>query len=48
MGKVKGAIIRSQEDEREKFALVCPCKVWFDLCEKLEMWNILGPEVASA
>lgn len=37
MGKVKGAIIRSQEDEREKFALVCPCKVCLELCGKLEM-----------
>eukprot|EP00090_Calanus_glacialis_P018299 TRINITY_DN28389_c0_g1_i1.p1 TRINITY_DN28389_c0_g1~~TRINITY_DN28389_c0_g1_i1.p1 ORF type:complete len:100 (-),score=11.89 TRINITY_DN28389_c0_g1_i1:129-428(-) len=37
MGKVKGAIIRSQEDDREKFALVCPCKVCPELCGKLEM-----------
>jgi len=32
LGKVKkGAIIRSKDDERESFALVCPCKVCFEV-----------------
>eukprot|EP00090_Calanus_glacialis_P018300 TRINITY_DN28389_c0_g1_i2.p1 TRINITY_DN28389_c0_g1~~TRINITY_DN28389_c0_g1_i2.p1 ORF type:complete len:118 (-),score=11.06 TRINITY_DN28389_c0_g1_i2:29-382(-) len=39
MGKVKGAIIRSQEDDREKFALVCPCKVQKWQVHDKEAWK---------
>jgi len=44
LGKVKkGAVIRSHDDEKETFALVCPCNVSYNLnnmaCFKLTFYR---------
>jgi len=48
LGKLKnGTVIRSKDDERESFALVCPCKVCSTIIQKLirkllqvEKWQV--------
>ena len=38
LGKVKkGALIRSHDDEKEKFALGCPCRVCFKVINIFEL-----------